>query len=252
MKKTFLFIATFLALSPLFYSCKGETKKVIETETVEENSEDSEEVTSVMTLEDQAKLTPLIVLDQLKAGNVRFVNNETTTRNYREQVKKTEDSQYPKAYILSCIDSRIPVEEVFDQGIGDIFVGRVAGNFINTDQLGSMEFAAKVAGSKLLVIMGHKSCGAVKGAIDKAELGNLTSLLENIQPAIIATSEPTEITARTSKNANFVDSVIENNVKLNIEKLYAQSPVLADMVEKGELKVVGANYDLATGKVTFY
>lgn len=252
MKKTFLFAATILALSPLFYSCKEETKEVIKTETIEGNLKNSEEITSVMTLEDQTKLTPLMVLDDLKAGNARFVNNKTTTRNYREQVKKTENSQYPKAYILSCIDSRIPVEDVFDQGIGDIFVGRVAGNFINTDQLGSMEFAAKVAGSKLLVIMGHKSCGAVMGAIDKAELGNLTSLLKNIQPAVIATDEPTEIMERTSKNGSFVDSVVENNVKLNIEKLYAQSPVLADMVENGELKVVGANYDLATGKVIFY
>ncbi|MBJ7881288.1 carbonic anhydrase family protein [Gelidibacter salicanalis] len=235
----------------MLFSCKEDPNTIEESTTVQNSLEEQEVVTHVMTKEDQEKLTPQMVIDDLKAGNERFINQRATNRDHSEQVRKTKTGQYPKAIILSCVDSRVPVEDVFDQGIGDIFVGRVAGNFVNTDQLGSMEFATKIAGAKLVVIMGHENCGAVKGAIDKAELGNLTSLLQKIQPAVAAVEEPTEASQRTSKNAVFVDAVIEKNILLNLEETLVQSPVLAEMVENGEIKIVGANYDLSTGKVVF-
>lgn len=237
--------------STVLFSCKEEVKTTDEAVIAEETMAEPEMISHVMTKEDQDKLTPDMVIADFKAGNERFVSQTATIRNHSEQVRQTANGQFPKAIILSCVDSRVPVEDVFDQGLGDIFVGRVAGNFVNTDQLGSMEFATKVAGAKLVIIMGHQSCGAVKGAIDKAELGNLTSLLKNIQPAVAAIKEPTDASERTSKNGAFVDAVIEKNVQLNIEKTFAQSPVLAEMVKNEELKIVGANYDLSTGKVTF-
>ena len=250
--KTRLPIAiSILFCSLVFISCKEEAKKMDQTETVNEVNEKPEVVSNVMTKNDQEKLTAQMVLEDLKAGNNRFVNQQSTSRNLNEQVRKTESGQYPKAFILSCVDSRVPVEDVFDQGIGDVFVGRVAGNFVDTEQLGSMEFATKVAGAKLVVIMGHKHCGAVKGAIDNAQLGNLTALLENIKPAVVATSQPEDALQRTSKNDAFVETVSEQNVRLNIKKTLAQSPVLAEMQEKGEIKIIGAIYDLSNGKVTF-
>lgn len=237
--------------SMVLISCKYEPKETAKTETFQQTPEESKAITNVMTKTDQENLTPQMVLEDLKAGNNRFVNQETTSRNLNEQVKKTESGQYPKAFILSCVDSRVPVEDVFDQGIGDVFVGRVAGNFVDTEQLGSIEFATKVAGAKLVVIMGHKHCGAVKGAIDNAQLGNLTALLENIKPAVVATKEPEDALQRTSKNDAFVETVSAENVRLNIKKTLAQSPVLAEMQQKGEIKIIGAIYDLSNGKVTF-
>lgn len=178
IKTKLTLVAAILFSTALLVSCQEAPQKTEKTVTVQENNAEAEMITHVMTKEDQDKLTPQMVIDDLKAGNERFVNQLATNRDHSEQVRKAEKGQFPKAIVLSCADSRIPVEDVFDQGIGDIFVGRVAGNFVNTDQLGSMEFATKVTGVKLVVIMGHESCGAVKGAIDNVELGNLTSLLK--------------------------------------------------------------------------
>lgn len=252
IKTTLPLVVTMILSISMLFSCKEENKTEKEIVSTQETIEEPMAVTNVMTKEDQERLTPQIVIDDFKAGNVRFVNQQTTTRNHGEEIRKTALSQYPKAIVLSCVDSRIPVEDLFDQGIGDVFVGRVAGNFVNEDLLGSMEFATKVAGAKLVVIMGHKSCGAIKGAIDKAELGNLTAMLKNIQPAVDAVVEPKDESLRNSQNDDFVDAVSEKNVLLNIEKTLAQSPVLVEMIEKGEIKVVAAIYDLSTGKVTFF
>ncbi len=252
MKTTLPLAVTLLLCSTVLFSCKEETKKTDETVTVQEPIDEQQAMTDVMTKEAQEKLTPQMVIDDFKAGNKRFVNQETTNRNHGEQIRKTALAQYPKAIVLSCVDSRVPVEDLFDQGIGDVFVGRVAGNFVNEDLLGSMEFATKVAGAKLVIIMGHKYCGAVMGAIDNAELGNITAMLENIKPAVNAVEEPQDKTIRNSQNKDFVNAVSNKNVMLNVEKTLAQSPILAEMQEKGEIKIVGATYDLSTGQVTFF
>ena len=203
---------------------------------------------SVVTQERQQELTPQDVLAELKAGNKRFVRGESTQQNWLQQAKLTaENGQYPKAIVLSCLDSRVPTEIVFDQGIGDIFVGRVAGNFENTDMLGSMEFGTKLAGSKVIVVLGHTSCGAVKGAIADAKLGNLTETLANITPAVeMAKQESPDATA---DDAKFVQQVVENNVRITVADISDRSPVMADMIASGELLVVGAWYDLATGEI---
>lgn len=204
------------------------------------------------TKETQATMTPEKSLRFLKEGNVRFQNNLKTNRNLLEQVNDTSDGQFPFATILSCIDSRVSAELVFDQGLGDIFSIRIAGNFINQDILGSMEFACKLAGTKLIVVLGHTACGAVKGACDDAKLGNLTNMLEKIKPAVKATEEPKEADQRNSKNASFVDSVAQKNVNLNINRIRNESEVLAEMHQKGEIMIIGAMYDVSTGAVTFY
>jgi len=196
----------------------------------------------------QVALTPQKALELLKEGNGRFVQNERATRNLLEQVDETMSGQYPFAVVLSCIDSRVPAEIVFDQGIGDIFSIRIAGNFINEDILGSMEFACKAAGSKLIVVMGHSSCGAVKGACDHVELGNLTGLLHRIQPAIDAVDEDGD---KTSANPEFVQKVADKNVELALEQIKEKSPVLKEMLEGAEIELVGAMYSIETGEVTF-
>ena len=171
-------------------------------------------------------------------------------RNLHQQVADTASGQYPFAAVVSCIDSRIPTEVIFDQGIGDIFNARVAGNFVNEDILGSLEFACKLAGSKVIVVMGHTSCGAVKGACDHAELGNLTQMLGKIMPAVDGTSTA-EGEARNSSNGDFVNRVAVKNVELTIENLKSMSPVLNEMLENGEIDVVGAMYDVKDGSVSF-
>lgn len=198
----------------------------------------------------QSLIHPAVALDLLKAGNERFVNNKPLNRDLMTQVQETTGGQYPFACILSCIDSRIPTEVVFDQGIGDIFNARVAGNFVNDDILGSMEFACKLAGSKVVVVMGHTSCGAVKGACDNAKLGLLTQMLDKIQPAVaaVATEPGTE---RNSKNLAFVNAVAHENVLQTIEAITAKSDVLKEMLEKKEIYIVGAMYSVETGKVKF-
>ena len=206
-------------------------------------------VAKVLTAEEQAALTPEIVLQSLKDGNKRFMNNQITARDYSAMVRNSANGQYPKAVILSCLDSRIPVEDVFDNGIGDIFVARVAGSIINEDILGSMEYGCKVSGAKLVVVMGHSECGAVKSAIDNVQLGNITALLKKIQPAVDSTTS-TEGN-KSSKNKEYVDRVCKKNVELTIQNIRNRSVILRDMEKNGEIKMVGAVYDVATGKVTF-
>ena len=204
------------------------------------------------TSETQATMTPEKSLRFLKEGNKRFQNNLKANRNLLEQVNDTSSGQFPFATILSCIDSRVSAELVFDQGLGDIFSIRIAGNFVNEDILGSMEFACKLAGTKLVVVLGHTSCGAVKGACDDAKLGNLTSMLAKIKPAVNAVAEPTESSLRNSSNIEFVNNVSAKNVLLTIDKIIEDSPVLAEMQKNGEVKIVGAMYDIHSGAVTFY
>ncbi|MDP5061191.1 MAG: carbonic anhydrase family protein [Maribacter sp.] len=204
------------------------------------------------TRETQATMTPKKSLDFLKEGNQRFQNNLKANRNLLEQVNDTSEGQFPFATILSCIDSRVSAELVFDQGLGDVFSVRIAGNFVNEDILGSMEFGCKLAGTKLIVVLGHTSCGAIKGACDHARLGNLTALINKIEPAVDAVKEPTDESLRNSKNLDFVDRVAAKNVELTIENIRKHSPVLAEMEKNDEVLIVGAMYDIATGEVDFY
>ena len=202
------------------------------------------------TADSQAALSPAMAVALLKDGNKRFLEGNTLNRNLHQQVADTASGQYPFAAVVSCIDSRIPTEVIFDQGIGDIFNARVAGNFVNEDILGSLEFACKLAGSKVIVVMGHTSCGAVKGACDHAELGNLTQMLGKIMPAVDGTSTA-EGEARNSSNGDFVNRVAVKNVELTIANLKSMSPVLNEMLENGEIDVVGAMYDVKDGSVSF-
>ena len=201
------------------------------------------------TQETQNTMTPDKAIQFLKEGNERFQNNLKANRNLLQQVNDTRDGQFPFAVILSCIDSRVSAELVFDQGLGDIFSVRIAGNFINDDILGSMEFGCKVAGSKLIVVLGHTSCGAVKGACDHVELGNLTGMLEKIQPAV--NSVKGDYIDRSSANDDFVQEVAENNVTLTVKAITERSNVLKEMVDNNEIKIIGAMYDVSTGKVAF-
>ena len=201
-----------------------------------------------LTRDMQQSLTPDNAIALLKAGNERFVSNLKMHRNLLEQVNETRDGQYPFAAILSCIDSRAPAELIFDQGLGDIFSIRIAGNFINDDILGSMEFACKISGSKLIVVLGHTNCGAIKGVCDGIKLGNLTQMLAKIQPAVdLVTDE----TVRNSSNVSFVTKVAHQNIELALKQIPERSPVLKKMVEEGTLKIIGAIYDLETGEVKF-
>ena len=203
-----------------------------------------------LTKELQDSITPTLALDLLKEGNLRFVNNLKANRNLLQQANETSDGQHPFATILSCIDSRTSAEIIFDQGLGDIFSIRVAGNIINEDILGSMEFACKLAGSKIIVVLGHNKCGAIRGACDHVEMGHLTGLLSKIQPAIDAEKSIEE--DRTSSNEDFVSKVTLINVKQAIKNISQKSPILKEMIEKGEIQVVGGVHDLVTGKVEFY
>lgn len=198
----------------------------------------------------QASITPRKALEILKEGNNRFINNLKAHRDLLEQVNETRDGQWPFATILSCIDSRTSAELIFDQGLGDVFSVRIAGNIVNTDILGSMEFACKVAGSKLIVVLGHTKCGAVKGACDHVEMGNLTELLSKIQPAVY--QEKTTTDNRNSSNSNFVENVAEINVKRNVKNIIERSFVLEQMIENGQIGIVGAMHNIETGEVNFY
>lgn len=205
-----------------------------------------------LTAEQQARITPDQAVQLLRDGNKRFVENTKINRNLMEQVNQTSDGQYPFATILSCIDSRVSAELVFDQGIGDIFSIRIAGNIVNKDILGSMEFASKVAGTKAIVVLGHTNCGAVKGACDGVELGNLTHLLDKITPAMDLIDEPKEKSLRNSKNIDFVDAVANANVDRTVEMIRKNSPILAEMEQAGAIKIVSGMYDIQTGVVTFH
>jgi len=195
------------------------------------------------------KLTPEQIIQAMKKGNKRFRAGERKERNYLREQKASAKGQYPAAVLLTCIDSRAPAEVIMDLGIGDIFNCRVAGNVGNADILGSMEFACKLAGSKVVLVMGHTACGAIKGAIDNAELGNLTGLLAKIKPAIEATAYTGE---RSAKNYAFVDAVARKNVEMTVADIRKGSPVLAEMEAKGGVKMTGAMYNLETGAVDFF
>ena len=246
---TFLSISIFVA----FISCQG----VQNNKNVTTSEKDTVTTTplkkplreKVLTAEEQKALTPDEIIENLKAGNKRFTNNDLTQRDHSAMVRDGARGQYPKAVILSCLDSRVPVEDVFDRGIGDIFVGRVAGNFVNTDLLGSMEYGCKVAGAKVILVLGHLSCGAIKSAIDNVKMGNITTMLEKIKPAVIKSQS--FVGEKSSKNDAFVELVSKNNVRNAIEMIRSKSPILKEMEAKGEIKIVGAYYDLRTGIVEF-
>lgn len=199
----------------------------------------------VSTKEALAAMKPTEALEKLKQGNGRFVSAAAAPRDLKAQVKATAAGQYPFAAVLSCMDSRVPPEMVFDQGIGDLFVVRVAGNIVDTDDLGSLEYALKVVGSKLLVVMGHTSCGAVHGAIEGVKLGNLTALLDKIQPAIKASGPG------AASDAAFVNRVAEANVRQSIREIREKSPILKELADSGKIGIAGAIYDVSTGKVMF-
>jgi len=205
-------------------------------------------IEEVLTADEQAALTPDKVIDGLKEGNQRFVNGDLTARDHNVQIRKTVKGQFPKAVILSCVDSRVPVEDVFDKGIGDVFVARVAGNFVNEDILGSMEFGCKVSGSKVILVLGHEHCGAVKAAVDNVQLGNITAMLSKIRPAVEAIEYNGD---RSSKNEEFVHMACERNVQKTIGDIRNNSPILKEMEDKGELKIIGGIYDMDTGEVAF-
>jgi carbonic anhydrase len=203
-----------------------------------------------LTKEMQAQLDPAGAIELLKEGNKRFVNNLKFNRNLLQQVNETSDGQHPFAFILSCIDSRTSAELIFDQGLGDIFSCRIAGNILNEDILGSMEFACKIAGSKVVVVLGHSKCGAIKGACDDVKLGNLTTLLNKIKPAVEA-----EVFTKQNRNANnpeFVESVAELNVRQTLTQIPLQSPTIEQLVQAGEIALIGAMYCVETGVVKFY
>lgn len=201
-----------------------------------------------LTKEQRDSMSPAQVIDELKKGNERFRTGKMAARDYRAEKRASAAGQYPAAALLGCLDSRVPAEIVFDTGIGDAFVGRVAGNVVNDDMLGSLEFACGVSGAKVVLVLGHTSCGAVKGAIDDVVLGNLTGLLARIKPAIPATKFDGE---KSSKNAPYVDAVARMNVTLVLEEIRRRSPILEDLEKKGTIKMVGAMYDLSTGMVEF-
>ena len=200
----------------------------------------------------QGKMTPKSAKEELVNGNKRFVESQKVDRDLLKQVEQTSTGQFPFATILSCIDSRVSSELIFDQGIGDIFSVRIAGNFVNEDILGSMEFACKLAGTKLIVVLGHTSCGAVKGACDHARLGNLTTLINKIEPAVEAVTEPKDESIRNSSNIEFVNEVAKKNVYMTIDNIRNSSEVLKAMEDAGEIDIIGGMYDIKTGEVSFY
>lgn len=204
---------------------------------------------TVITQDQQSALTPEAVIAELGAGNARYVAGQLTERDHLAQIPLAQQGQYPKAAVLSCVDSRVPVEAIFDCGIGDLFVARVAGNFVNVDVLGSLEFACHVSGSKAIVVLGHEACGAVKAAVDGVELGNITEMLAKITPVVGAT--PGFAEDRTSANPALVDAVIEGNVRHTIGRIRAESPILAEMERAGAIAIVGAVYGLGDGVVRF-
>lgn len=203
-----------------------------------------------LTKELRDKITPLEAIEILKRGNKRFVENLKINRNLLQQVNETSDGQHPFAVILSCIDSRTSAELIFDQGLGDIFSVRIAGNIQNPDILGSMEFSCKVAGAKVVVVLGHTKCGAVKGACDHVTMGNLTTLLEKIKPAV--EGETSVTSNRNANNSEFVEKVASLNVRITRKQILENSPILKEMIKKGEIALIEGMYNVETGIVDFY
>jgi carbonic anhydrase len=256
MKKAIFTIATAIGFIGMISSCQAPIESKNSTVTV---TDSSVVITSpsaakpvrenVLTAAEQQALTPDSVIQELKDGNARYISNNLTAKDDSMMVHNAATGQYPKAVVLSCIDSRVPVEEVFDQGIGDLFVARVAGNFVNDDILGSMEYGCKVSGAKLILVLGHKSCGAIKAAIDNVKLGNITSMLTKIKTAVIQSQD--FVGEKTSKNDAYVEYVAKNNIKNTIVTIKAKSPILKQMSDSGRIKIVGAYYNLKTGEVIF-
>ena len=242
-------LATSLLTLTILSCNQGEKTERQKEVSAEKKTEQTQVVNHVMTKEQQAALTPDAVLQDFIEGNKRFHSGVKTVRDHSEQIRKAVPGQFPKAVVLSCLDSRVPVEDVFDQGLGDIFVGRVAGNFVNEDLLGSMEFACKVAGAKLILVMGHQHCGAVKSAIDDVKLGNITAMLAKIKPAVQMSQDFAG--EKTRKNDECVEHVSENNVKYAMQQIREKSPILKEMENKGEIKIVGAFYRLTDGTLEF-
>ena len=249
MVKNLIKVTLVTIMVQIFISCNSNTKNE-NPSTAKETKITAYKNGHIMTKAEQDSLTPDHVLQQFQDGNERFNTGNVTQREHSEAIRKAATGgQFPKAMVLSCLDSRVPVEDVFDQGIGDVFVGRVAGNFVNTDLLGSMEFACKVAGAKLIIVMGHQHCGAVKGAIDDVHLGNITSMLANIKPAVEMSKNFEG--EKSSKNEAYVKLVAQNNVRNTIAQIRVKSEILKEMEAKGEIKIVGAFYTLRTGKLEF-
>jgi carbonic anhydrase len=203
-----------------------------------------------LTKEMQTAITPAMALDLLKEGNKRFISNLKFNRNLLQQANDTSDGQHPFAVILSCIDSRTSAELIFDQGLGDVFSVRIAGNIVNEDILGSMEFGCKVAGSKIIVVLGHTKCGAIKGACDHVEMGNLTALLSKITPAV--ENEIQTLENRNANNSIFVENVAAINVKQTVNAIMERSPILSEMINSGQIGIIGGMHNISTGEVTFY
>ncbi|WP_158730531.1 MULTISPECIES: carbonic anhydrase family protein [unclassified Flavobacterium] len=241
--------AAFVILLQTIASCNSSSKNE-SSQTSQDLKKKDSVLDHVLTKTERDALNPEQVLKEFIAGNDRFNSGNITQRKHSEEIRKAAtDGQYPKAMVLSCLDSRVPVEDVFDQGIGDVFVGRVAGNFVNTDLLGSMEFACKVAGAKLIVVMGHQHCGAIKGAIDNVQLGNITSMLTNIKPAVQMSDDFKG--EKSSNNEVFVKFVAKNNIRNTISQIRSKSEILKKMESNGEIKIVGVFYTLRTGKLEF-
>lgn len=247
MKKNIKVLSILITLSGLYACTNKDSDQQFMDQSGVNLSDVKPLVEKVLTADEQAALTPDEVINLLKEGNERFINSNLTARDHSAQVRNSTLSQFPKAIILSCVDSRVPVEDVFDRGIGDIFVARVAGNFVNEDILGSMEFACKVSGAKLILVLGHEHCGAVKSAIDDVELGNITAMLSKIKPAVTLSSDYQG--EKSSKNDEFVHIVCEKNVENTVNQIKTKSPILKEMEDNGEIKIMGGVYDLDTGKV---
>lgn len=251
-KNSYLVLAGFILMAMV--SCEQSSKEETQTATTQTVNTIEKPVKSILTAQEQANMSPAEIIGRLKKGNENFVNNNLTRRDHSAQRREAMLGQYPKAIVLSCVDSRVPVEDVFDLGIGDIFVARVAGNIENEDMVGSMEFATAVAGSKVVIVMGHTACGAVKSTIDKVdaasmEMNSLQTLLNKIEPSITGVETDGE---RSSKNLAFTNEVIEKNAIRTVKDIRETSPVMAYMEDKGEIMIVSAVYDMETGKVTFH
>ncbi|MFP4847182.1 carbonic anhydrase family protein [Winogradskyella sp. PE311] len=248
LKLSLIAISTLIMLTSCEQKAKDEVKTDVTSEAVEETK-----VKSILTAEEQAGMTPQEIIGRLKKGNENFINNNLTRRDHSAQRRKAMIGQFPKAIVLSCVDSRVPVEDVFDLGIGDIFVARVAGNIENADIVGSMEYATAVAGSKVVIVMGHTACGAVKSTIDKVDakslgMNSLADLIDEIEPAVGETALDGE---RNSKNAKFTNAVINNNAMRTVKNIREQSPTMAKMEDDGNIIIVSAVYDMESGKVNF-
>jgi carbonic anhydrase len=236
-----------LAFSVIISSCNQKNTNEKQTESIP----DSSVITAtVLTKAQQEKLTPDDVIASLKQGNQEFINDRLTIRNNAKRIREAALGQYPRAVILSCLDSRVPVEDVFHKGIGDLFVARVAGNIVNEDILGSLEYACKVSGSKLVVVLGHEYCGAIKSAADDVKFGNITPLLAKIRPAVLSVKANFKGDT-TSKNPEYVEAICKENVILAIQNITKQSPALNEMKNKGEIKIIGAIYHMKSGQVEF-